>query len=330
MNSVSPLAAESSDDASQPLVTVIIPTYNRAYCIKRSIRSVLAQTYSNLELIIVDDASTDNTEQVVGEIGDPRLKYICCPTNGGAAAARNLGLTIAKGEYIAFQDSDDEWLLEKLEKQVAIMDRLDDAYGATFGGKILYGRNADGVRGKYLSCYVPDGRRINEDNIRSTIVQNNAISPQTLMLRKSVIDEIGGFDERLPCNNDWEFNLRLSQHTQIDYCGEPLVTAFISDDSISQNTKYQIISLMIITKKHKHIFVHNKARLSRLYFRIGRKLQQYGRAKSAIPFIARAIKLHPWSIKYWAALSISLTTRSSRSAPSASTGVLQRPSQGEA
>ena len=99
------------------LVSVIIPTYNRAHLIKRSAESVLNQTYTNLELIIVDDGSTDDTEEVVKTLNDNRVTYIKQP-NQGACAARNNGIDHAKGEFIAFQDSDDVWHEDKLEKQI--------------------------------------------------------------------------------------------------------------------------------------------------------------------------------------------------------------------
>ena len=101
-----------------PVVSVIIPTYNRAHLIGRAIRSVLDQTYQDWELIVVDDASTDDIPGIVKGFTDGRVKYIRHDENKGAAAARNTGIQAARGAYIAFLDSDDEWLPEKLERQV--------------------------------------------------------------------------------------------------------------------------------------------------------------------------------------------------------------------
>ena len=106
-----------------PLVTVIIPVYNRAFTIRRAIDSVLDQSYKELELIIVDDCSLDNTVQIVKSYRDKRINLICLPKNCGANTARNTGLRAAKGEYIAFQDSDDEWFKEKLEIQIEYMEK---------------------------------------------------------------------------------------------------------------------------------------------------------------------------------------------------------------
>src|SRR4030043_1337098 len=103
-----------------PTVSVIIPTYNRAHLVGRSIRSVLNQTYQDLEVIVVDDGSKDNTAEIVRGITDPRIVFLKHEKNRGVSAARNTGLKAARGKYIAFQDSDDEWLPQKLEKQLEL------------------------------------------------------------------------------------------------------------------------------------------------------------------------------------------------------------------
>ena len=107
-------------------VSVIIPTYNREATLKRAVESVLNQTYTDFELIIVDDGSTDNTRQLVENIHDDRITYYYVKINSGAAAARNYGIERAEGEYIAFQDSDDYWHSDKLEKQMKVMESNPD------------------------------------------------------------------------------------------------------------------------------------------------------------------------------------------------------------
>lgn len=106
---------------SGPLISVIIPSYNRAHLINEACTSVLSQTYSNIELIIVDDCSTDNTKEVVSSIKDSRVHYYCLEKNSGACIARNLGIEKATGDYIAFNDSDDRWHSDKLEKQISFL-----------------------------------------------------------------------------------------------------------------------------------------------------------------------------------------------------------------
>ena len=104
-----------------PLISIIIPTYNREYTLLFSIKSVLNQTYKNFELLVVDDGSEDDTESLVKKISDPRVRYIRHKKKLGANSARNTGIMASKGNYIAFNDSDDEWLPEKLMKQVLAM-----------------------------------------------------------------------------------------------------------------------------------------------------------------------------------------------------------------
>ena len=103
---------------NKPLVSVIIPTYNRGRLILDSINSVLNQTYKNIELIVVDDCSTDNTEEILKSINDSRIKYVKLEKNSGACIARNKGIELSTGEFIAFNDSDDLWITTKLEKQL--------------------------------------------------------------------------------------------------------------------------------------------------------------------------------------------------------------------
>ena len=112
-----------SKSISNPGISVIIPTYNRAHLISRSAKSVLAQTYPDFELIIVDDGSGDNTEEIIEALADPRIRYLRHESNRGVSAARNTGIRAARGDYIAFQDSDDEWLPQKLEKQLGLFEQ---------------------------------------------------------------------------------------------------------------------------------------------------------------------------------------------------------------
>ncbi len=112
-----------------PTVSVIIPTYNRANLVSRAIKSVLNQTYQDFEIIVVDDCSEDNTEEIVKSFNDSRIRYIKHKKNKGGSAARNTGIKRARGKYIAFLDDDDEWLPSKLEKQIMLFEKLSKHYG---------------------------------------------------------------------------------------------------------------------------------------------------------------------------------------------------------
>ena len=118
-------------------------------------------------------------------------------------------------------------------------------------------------------------------------------------MRKKVADEVGRFDVRLPCNVDWEYMLRMSVITKVIYSGEPVVTAFISDDSISTVKRSQAFSMMIIVKKLSQILGDDDKIYGEHYFRIGRHLQALGRKRSAQKFFTRALRIYPWTAKYW-------------------------------
>ncbi len=130
-----------------PAVSVVLPTYNRAQSLPGAMRSVLDQSFGDLELIIVDDASTENIEAIVADFGDPRIRYLRLDHNSGAAAARNVGMAETRGQYIAFQDSDDIWLPGKLARQVELLEGQPPNVGVVTGLKILYGRDAARVYG---------------------------------------------------------------------------------------------------------------------------------------------------------------------------------------
>lgn len=285
---------------SPPLVSVIMPTHNRAHTLPRAIRSVLAQTWDDLELIIADDGSTDGTAALIANIADPRVKYFRHRTNRGAAAARNLGLAYARGDYIAFQDSDDEWLLDKLSMQIEALRAHGGAYGATFGGKLLYGRGPDGRFGDGLSAYRPHNGR--SGRITSQLLAGNLISPQTLLAEAGIVREAGLFDERLPSNEDWEFMLRLSMKTRVLFTNRPVVVAYISHDSITLNRHSHALAFMTIVKKHNALYRLRPRIYAERLFTAARYLHQIGRYRAAQKLFWRALRIYPWSVRSWVRL----------------------------
>jgi glycosyltransferase involved in cell wall biosynthesis len=123
-----------SRDTRSPLISVVLPTYNRASMLAVAVQSVLAQTFADLELIVVDDGSTDETPGVLEAIADPRLVRLRSDQQRGAAVSRNAGIGAARGEFLAFQDSDDEWLPGKLERQLSVFADHGSGLGAVGGG----------------------------------------------------------------------------------------------------------------------------------------------------------------------------------------------------
>ena len=230
-------------DSLPPHVSVIIPTYNRASLLGRSIKSVLSQTFQDFEIIVVDDASVDNTEEVVRIIGDPRILYLKHETNSGGSAARNTGIKAARGDFIAFQDSDDEWLPEKLEKQIKIMADAPPNVGVVYTG---FWR----IQGDKKE-YIPGPEvQVKEGNIHRELLKGNFVTTQVVVVKKECFEKAGMFDETLPRLQDWELFLRIAKHFEFRYVPEPLVNSFYTEDSISSNPKALIEAFEITLKKN--------------------------------------------------------------------------------
>ncbi|MBQ9199723.1 MAG: glycosyltransferase [Lachnospiraceae bacterium] len=238
-----------SKKSIKPLFSVIMPTFNRGYIIERAIKSVLNQTYDNLELIIVDDGSNDNTQDIVLKFNDQRIKYIKLDGNYGANKARNVGMDNARGEYLSFLDSDNAWLTNYLEERCKGFENDTD---------IVFGRvkiNTD--NGEYV---VPDNKIIYNDNIlelKKYMSSGNLMDTNATCIRYKCFNECGGFDERLGRFQDWEFFLRLIfiYKKNVYFQNNTLINNFIYKDSISK--KFDLIddSLCIIYDKYLNYFI---------------------------------------------------------------------------
>ncbi len=229
----------------EPLVSVIIPTYNRGYCIENAIRSVLKQDYENMEILIVDDGSADDTQAVVQSIEDTRIHYYKNPCNKGAAASRNVGIQLAQGKYIAFQDSDDEWLEGKLRQQVELLECSD--YGMVY------------------SCFereFPDGRvekvpreaiqqEAKQGYIYPYLLAESFISTQTMLVRKEILEQLQGFDEALKSYEDYDLAIRIARECQVAFIDKVLVRLNTLPDSIDMDMMRGLISSCYLLKKYE-------------------------------------------------------------------------------
>ena len=227
-------AEPASQDEQLPLVSVIIPTYNREKVIGRSINSVLNQTYQNFEIIVIDDCSQDDTETVINAYQDNRIHYVRNERNLGAAGSRNAGMKLAQGEYIAFQDSDDEWHPGKLEKQIrAIEADTETAEGEAGMVYCQAYKELGGMMRRFPAEDTP--MEYKTGNILSTFLFVSLASTQTIMIKKKVWEEIGGFHEELKNLEEWEYCIRIAEKFRIVFVNEPLVTLYYSDNNISGN-----------------------------------------------------------------------------------------------
>lgn len=273
------------------LISVVIPAYNRARSIGRAISGVLAQTYPDIEIIVVDDASADDTAARIEALGHPKVRLVRHASNRGAGAARNTGVAEARGDWIAFQDSDDDWLPEKLARQAAHMASLPDHYVATFCTKIDYGCDATGRYGRRLVCCIPDpAETIESGDLHPRLLRGNIIGPQTTLISKAAFRAAGGFDARLRNNNDWDFFIRLSAQGKIGFLDDPLVLVMYSDNSISRNHAYKAASFVRIFGKIRRE-TDDPELLSDLASQTSSKLRAIGRGRSARLYLRKALAL---------------------------------------
>jgi len=195
-----------------PLVTVIIPTYNRGWILKEAIESVLSQDFDDFELIVVDDGSTDNTDSILDEYAGDII--VLRQDNRGVSAARNAGINFASGQLIAFLDSDDVWLPKKLTSQVD-----------------FFNSNPDVLICQTQELWIRNGKRVNPKNrhkkISGMIFKQSLplciVSPSAVMLKKKLLDQTGVFDETLPACEDYDLWLRISCRYPVFLIDTPLI-----------------------------------------------------------------------------------------------------------
>ena len=232
-----------------PAVSVVLPAYNRADTIRPSIESVLRQTWADFELLVVDDCSTDATRAAVEAIDDPRLKLLSTPQNMGPSGARNIGIEAARAPWIAFQDSDDEWLPEKLERQMARTTETGAGWVAVYCGMAIVGDPGTGG-GRTKVMYIPRPRETEvEGDIAATLHRTNLVSTQMLLTRADVLREIGGFDTGLSALVDWDLVLRLIEHGPFAFVDEPLVIQRFSENSITRDSRKRAFARARILEK---------------------------------------------------------------------------------
>ena len=197
---------------SDPLVSIIMPTYNHSVHIGAAVESVLGQTYPNYELIIIDNFSEDETEEIIKSYSDSRICYTKFSNKGIIAASRNFGIQKAKGKYVAFLDSDDIWLPRKIEKQLSLMESNQNVSLSYVLSAYLF---PDGsVEGKY-----PELRHRYKGAIFKKMYLLNPIANSGAMVRKSIFDEIGMLDEnpKLVGVEDVDLWLRIALKYSVDY-----------------------------------------------------------------------------------------------------------------
>ncbi len=193
----------------RPTVSVVIPTYQRAYSVGRAIDSALAQTFSDLEVLVIDDGSTDGTDAQVMSIDDPRVRYVRVPRNAGVASARNRGIRESRGRYLAFLDSDDIWFPDKIARQLERFEHAGDDLGLVYGGVEQH----DG-RGATETTRPSHRGRLHRQLLERNVIHGGG---SNVMIPRHVVARVGFFDESLPAIEDYDYWLRISRGHEIDF-----------------------------------------------------------------------------------------------------------------
>ena len=214
--------------ANNDKVTVILPVHNRQELIARAITSVLDQTHSALELIVVDDGSTDGTRGIVEGFADTRLRLIAGPQRG-VYAARNIALQQARGELVAFIDSDDRWLPDRLESQIPLLDRPE--VGLVFGDVLHVGPAID-PRRRITSFHVSPPSR---GRVAKALAGANFVPTISVLARRKCLVEIGGFSEQLPLSADYLAWFRIALAHDFDYVDRAIAEYTIHPGSLSHD-----------------------------------------------------------------------------------------------
>lgn len=280
-----------------PLVSIIIPTRNRFNLLKRSINSVLNQSYKNIEVIVIDDASSDGTYQFLKSIKDKRVRLIHLKKHQGAAKARNAGLKKAKGELVAFNDDDDIWDEKKLEEQVKAFAKASPKVGVVYTRM----KRPSGKKVKYFPEEVVGEKGKREEDVQKELFLENFVGLPTAVIKKECFEKVGLFDEKLPCYEDWELFLRLSKAFHFKYLPQILVEAPILPTGLTTKRKVVLKASEIIFQKHRRTIERDKQVLAAWQFRLGDLYYHQEKMAKARNLLRQAFNNRP-SFKYFRAI----------------------------
>ena len=267
------------------LVSAIITTYNRIDDLKKAIESVRNQTYKNIEIIVVNDVSTDETKEYLDS-----LDYVIPihnTTSHGCGGGRNLGIKIARGEYVAFLDDDDTWLQNKISLQVEELQQNDNAELCTCGLRVNY------LKSKMSYDNYPNLTNLSYDKM---LLRNQVGISSCILVKKEIFNEIGYYDESLPAREDYDFHIRVSKQYKITYVNEVLVDYAIHEDRTKQmnsGTKIFEKANDLIFKKYEDDYnklstVTLNKRKSIIYFQYSTIFINNHLQKDAFKFIIKA------------------------------------------
>ena len=283
-----------------PKVSIILPTYNRAHLLGRAMQSVINQTYQDFELIVVDDGSKDDTKDLALRFVSKKIKYIRNRENMGVSAARNIGIKLALGEYISFQDSDDVWVPDKLEKQIRFLETAQPEVGIVHAGRYIFDNNKK-------IYWPPDRLHPKEGDVFGRLIRTNFMSAPISLNKKECFSKAGLFNENLRALEDWELFIRFSRYFHFGYINEPLMEVYKQPDSLMKKLDVCTEAYKKIMELHfEDISKQGEAVLATHYFRLGHLLCSQGELNKGRHYFIRSIKTYSLAFKAPTAFIISL------------------------
>jgi glycosyltransferase involved in cell wall biosynthesis len=281
-----------------PKASVVIPTCDRAELLSAAIASVLSQTWQDFELLVVDDASKDHTSKVVADFADPRVIYLRHEERKGGAAARNTGINHSKGEIIAFLDDDDEWLPEKLAKQMKIFLSNSSALGVVYTGYWIIDRLSSKIVGQKTP--------VKRGDLSSEILISNCVGgTSSVAVRKACFREVGLFDHRLPSYQDYDLWIRMAKYFQFDFIQEPLVKYQLHQKKIWTNLAALKSGMDLMMEKYGNSPAFRKYQADK-YLSLGVRFCRQGDIGSGRETLIKAIHLDPFQVRSYFYLFMSL------------------------
>jgi glycosyltransferase involved in cell wall biosynthesis len=277
---------------TSPVVSVVIPTYNRAHSIREAVASALAQTFTNLEVIVVDDGSRDGTDKVIQGFDDSRLRYVRLATNSGASAARNRGTAEARGEFIAFLDSDDRWHPSKLQKQLDAFARAPAAVGLVCTGVRHITRTGD-----IQMVWIPqDHGKV----LPRQLAYNITGSGSNPLIRREILDRVGGWDVTLRSCQDFDLGIRICQVYAIAIVPEVLIDVSTEGNRITSNLDAQQQGMLAVAAKYrKEVCAQRRAVRGEIYHAYAFSFWHRRLRRKAFEYMIRSVGADPrYALEY--------------------------------
>lgn len=278
--------------ALRPLVSVVLPTRNRVQLLRAAVQTVLEQTWEELELLVVDDASTDGTAEYIEaqRQADARVRYIRFDRRRGAAAARNAGIAESRGAYVVFQDDDCVWTPDRVSIQVGALEAAGPAVG--FAYSPAESVELDGTR-RIVGAQFPG------DKYRGPWT----IGTWGVTVRREPLLRVGGFDETLPRLQDFDLWVRLLVETQYIFVPRVLIRTVRVQGGISTSTEALLEAVRILARKYRGTAQLPRRDEEELYHKLGDKLMRYGHWLAAVRLFAAALRVRPFRSRTWLALA---------------------------